>query len=114
MEDLDYKCKLSNNRIQYICYKENGEAHMEETYIDERIPKLFMLVLRSSVEDLANKGYKKIVQTVPTSDWQQYLQKDKWKLRKTLANPEFSIIECDLSEAIGCISRGLGFTANTK
>jgi hypothetical protein len=111
IENFDFKCDVSKNHIVYTCYKNTMEAFMEFSYIDPKIPKGYFAVLRKSIDALKAKGYTKLVQTVTKDDWDKYLKNDKWKLKDTFTHPTgvCNIIECNIDDAIGCISRGLGF-----
>ena len=107
IEIFEFQCKLSKNYIEFKCYKNEHEAHMENTYIDAGLYKLYFVLLRKSIDELTNKGYNKIVQLVTTEDWNNYLKKDKrWKIKNK--NPPNYIIECNIDHALGCISKGLG------
>lgn len=113
-EHLVYKCKLSDNVIEYKGFRGSGEAYMEYTHIDPRFYKAFFVVLRTSIDSLKGKGYQKLVQTVTEEDWQG-LQHDKWRLRgKILHAGGLTVlaIECDLDDALECISRGLGLNSS--
>lgn len=114
IENFDYKCMISKNAIEYKCYKKEKEAHMEYYFIDQNIYKSFFLVLRTSIDALKKKGYTKIVQTVSEDDWNNFLKKDnKWNIKNTVQYPNaaFNVIECDINNALGCISRGLGLNS---
>ena len=110
IESFEFKCKLSKNVIEYKCYKNEKKAFMEYSFIDPKLPKSYLVLLRTSVDKLTLKGYKKIVQTVQEDEWHKFLKKDKWQLVTKVKYPigNCCIIECDINQALGCISRGLG------
>lgn len=110
MECFEFKCKISKSIIEYKCYIEEKKAFMEYSYIDPKIPKSYMVLLRTSIDQLILKGYEKIVQTVLEDDWHKFLIKDKWQLINQIKYPAgvCCVIECDINQALGCISRGLG------
>jgi hypothetical protein len=106
----EFKCELSTNCIEFRC-KKNYDAFMEYTKFDQELPKSFFVLLRTSIDFLENNKYKKIVQTVSEDDWNNFLSKnDKWTIRsKMIYNMQnYFIIECKISDAIYCISSGLG------
>lgn len=108
---FDYKCKVSKNTIEYKCYKMEKEAHMEYCFIDPNIYKSFFVVLRESIDSLKKKGYNKIVQSVSEDDWNNYLKNNnKWTIKNVVkyANNVMYVIECDIDNALECISKGLG------
>lgn len=110
IECFEFKCQISKNVIEYKCYKTEKKAFMEYSYIDPKLPKSYMVLLRTSVDQLIFKGYQKIVQIVQEDEWHKFLKNDKWQLVTKVKYPigTCCIIECDITEALGCISRGLG------
>ena len=113
IENFTFKCKISDNCIEYKCYKNEGEANIEYNYIDTNIPKSYFVLLRVSIDSLKKKNYKKILQKVYVDDWNKYLKDDNWKIRSSVQDNDINchIIECDIDDALGCIARGLGFSA---
>jgi hypothetical protein len=113
IERLDFKCEISDNMIEYKCYRKEREAHIEYSHIDEKVYKSYFVLLRTSIDALKKKGYEKVVQMVSEDDWTKYLKGDKWKIKRTIKYRDINlhIIECDIDDAIGCITRGLGFTS---
>ena len=112
IERFDFRCRVSKNVIEYKCYKKEKEAHIEYNNIDPKIYKSYFVILRTSIDNLSRKGYQKIVQTVTEDDWNNYLKNDnKWKIKNTIKRSDINlyIIECDINDAINCISKGLGF-----
>ena len=117
MESIEFKCKLSKNFIEYKCDPKsdiNSDVYMEYYNIDETRVKPFFVLLRTSIDALTKKGYKKLVQRVHMDDWNALKGNTKWNMRKieTFNNTVTVIIECNIEDAIVCISTGLGFTSN--
>ncbi|AYV83526.1 MAG: hypothetical protein Hyperionvirus8_10 [Hyperionvirus sp.] len=111
IECLEFRCKISKNVIEYKCQKKEKKAFMEYSFIDVRLPKSFMVLLRSSIDQLREKGYVGVVQSVLEDDWNKFLKKDKWKLVERVKYPAIGVccvIECEIGDAIGCVARGLG------
>ena len=113
-ESFNFKCKLSNNCLEYNCHKESKTACISYSNIDPNIPKLYFVILRVSIDALKEKGYEKVVQNVTQDDWNNYLSKsrckDKWKIKNTTKYDTIDLytIECDIDDALACISSGLG------
>ena len=111
IETFIFSCKISTNTLEYKCYKNEKEAYIESSNIDPNIYKSYFIILRKSIENLTSKGYEKIVQSVSIADWDDYLKDDKrWKIKSIVKyfNVDHYLIECNIEDAIGCISRGLG------
>ncbi|AYV81274.1 MAG: hypothetical protein Harvfovirus24_10 [Harvfovirus sp.] len=110
IECLEFACKISKNVVEYRCEKKEKRALMEYSFIDSKLPKSYLVLLRTSVDKLIEKKYEKIVQTVTEDDWENFLKKDKWKLVAKMKSGALNccIVECDIADALGCISRGLG------
>lgn len=118
MEPLEFKCKLSKNYIEYKCNPNsqlNSDVFMEYYNIDHLKIKPFFVLLRTSIDALTKKGYKKIVQRVQMDDWNELKSNNKWKMRniETLNNLVTVIIECNIEDALECISKGLGFVESS-
>jgi len=110
MECIEFACEMSNNKIEYQ-YSKNGSVYMEYTKFDNNYPKLFFILLRKSIDEFKKRGFKKFLQSVTKEDWDNYLINDKmWTLVNTIEqyNTSICIIECDLTNAIECVGRGLG------
>lgn len=115
IERFEFNCKLSKNCIEYKCYKKEKEAYIEYNNIDPDIYKSYFVILRKSIDNLIEKGYEKIVQTVNEDDWNNYLKNDKrWKIKNIIRYTDVNcyVIECSINDALSCISRGLGLENN--
>lgn len=113
MENIEFRCDISENVIEYRCSKDgnNKDIFMEYTHLDPNLPKSFLVLLRTSINSLKLKGYTHLVQTVYKSDWDNFLKNNKkWKIRQTdiVGGIEIVIIECKIEDAIECIGSGLG------
>ena len=111
VEPLNFNCNISKNTIEYKCYKSEKEAHIEYSNIDPDIYKSYFILLRTSIDTLKSKGYEKIVQLVTEADWRNYLKNTKWNIRNEKylpSNDKCYVIECNIDDALECISKGLG------
>ena len=115
-EDFSFQCKISQNCIEYKCNKITMEANIEYSNIDTKIPKAFFVLLRTSIDALKNKGYKYIGQLVTQDDWENFLKNDKWTIINEIKYPTMTccVIKCEIDDALGCISRGLGLNNKSK
>jgi hypothetical protein len=101
-----FKCNISKNEIEYTCDIANKIVYFGETNIDPKLPKGFFLLLRTSIDEFIDKGYKRFVQTISPSEWETLLKKnEKWKLIEK--HSEYYVIECDINDALFNISKGL-------
>jgi len=116
IERFDFRCKISENSIEYKCYKKEKEAHIDFHKIDQTLSKSWFVLLRESINALSSKGYQKVVQAVMEKDWEQFLKNDKWTIKKTFTQNGIviHIIECDISDAIINIAKGLGVFPDKK
>src|SRR5947207_10297532 len=69
IEMLMFQCRLSRNVVEYRCFRKEKDAFMEFTNIDSNLPKSFCVLLRASIDSLKAKGYRRVVQLVPQTDW---------------------------------------------
>ena len=107
MEEVTYQCPISDNRIEFQLEKET--AYCTNNYIDEKYFKAYFLLLRSTIQDLQDKGYKKMNQVVSKDEYNQYLKNDnRWTVVKTNQLFETIVIECELESALECICKGFG------
>lgn len=107
MEEVTYQCSVSNNLIEFQLEKEI--AYCINNYIDEEYLKAYFVLLRSAIQDLQNKGYKKMNQVVSEDEYNQYLKNDnRWTIIQTNQLFETIVIECDLESALECICKGFG------
>jgi len=116
MENIEFRCNISENVIEYRCSKDinKKDVFMEYTYLDPNLPKSFFVLLRTSINSLKSKGYTCVVQTVSKYDWDNFLKSNnKWKIRQTdiVGGREIVIIECKIEDAIESIAVGLGISA---
>jgi hypothetical protein len=107
MSAVTYSLKRSDNKFEVSLHPEKSEAWFEYMNIDESNIPLFFLLLKNTVNDLISKNYKFAVQTVSTDDWDKFLKENKkWEIVST--NNVSTIIKCNLSDAIECITKGFG------
>jgi hypothetical protein len=107
MEEKKFKCDVSDNVIEYRCFKTLKQIQMDYVFMDEHLPKSFFVLLRTSIDQFVKDGYQTFVQSVSKEDWEAFLKSDEhWKIKEDTGY--YLIIECNLDNAIGCISRGLG------
>lgn len=116
MEPVEFKCKITKNHIEYRCNPDpnkDGDIYMEYCYIDQEKPKPFFVLLRTSINSLTKKGYTKLVQRVTMDDWIVLKNNTKWQMRatETFNGLVTVVIECNINDAINCISNGLGITS---
>ena len=84
---------------------------MEYTNIDLSLSKSFFVLLRTSIDFLKINNYKNIIQTIRENDWNSFLSKNtKWRIRSKMeyTGINYIIIECEIDDALYCISNGLG------
>ena len=112
MEYTEYKeyiSKIGNIRIEYKLNDIDCIAHMDFVNYNPEYIKMFLLTLKTSIEDLKKCGIKKIIQKVSNNDWNEYLKKEeKWTLKEINEDLEYCIIECDIDNIFYCIAKGLG------
>jgi hypothetical protein len=109
-----YKSTVGSSEIfiQYKLLESTKTVWMERTHYLDIYIKLFVSLLRSSFDDLNEKGYKKFRQRVTQEDWNLYLKTDKeWTVIESDVFTGTNIIECSLGSAVGCICRGFGWSA---
>lgn len=111
MEKFKFECKLSKNYIEFICDPVSKKIYMERCDIDYDNPRLFFILLRKSINTLtqSKNKYTTFVQQVTKTDWDTDLKKnDKWSLCGRVESELYVTIECNISDALYCISSGLG------
>ena len=116
IERFDFQCKISENMIEYKCYKKEKEAHFDFHKIDQTLYKSWFVLLRESINALKTKGYLKVVQAVTNDDWERFLKDDEWKIKSTFTQNGITIhlIECNIDDAIYNIAKGLGALPDKK
>ena len=103
-----YQCPLSSNIIEIKI--ENDVAYFENSNIDERHIKLFVLLLSDCINDLKKKNITKIIQNVDQDSWELYLSANpKWNLLRIDPYSGAYIIECSIDSALENIVSGFGF-----
>jgi hypothetical protein len=106
---LTYKSKIGSNEIIIEYNIVNNEAWMEYINYKPEYIKSFIILLEQSVKDLIERKIEKLVQTVKTSEWNEYLKSDEsWKVKSEMKQQELTVIECDIKEATVAILRGYG------
>jgi|AntRauTorckE6833_2_1112554.scaffolds.fasta_scaffold70126_2 hypothetical protein len=108
--DKIYYCKLSNSKICYTIYdidELNKIALINFEYINWKECKLFILLLKKSIEELKDLGVIKIRQNVTLNDWSDILnKKTSWIINNT--NNDILLIECDLNDFLNNFRIGIG------
>lgn len=98
----EFKDNITKNYLKF--HTENTIVWLDEYYVDENDPKLFVALLQTSIQFYIDAGFKKFSQWVSDDDWNGFLHKiSYWKI--ILINPHLKckLIECDLSDAAVCL-----------
>lgn len=107
-----FENKIGNVRIEYILDKISKNVILDFINYEPEYVKIFLFTLRNSIEVLIDENYNGFIQFVEYNDWNLYLKNDNLL---TCLSQENNIckIYCDINNAIGCVSRGLGIYENT-
>lgn len=105
MEYKEYNYNLGNISIIYKIDTKNKIAYMDYINYELSYIKLFIITLRNSIDDLKLNGIQKVVQYVSIDDWNNYLNKNNWKL---INLDNICMIECDIENVFYNIIQGLG------
>ena len=109
--DKIYYCKLSNSKIYYNIYdidKFNKVALINFEYINWNEFKLFIHLLRRSIEELKELEVTKIRQNITLDDWNEILnKKTSWSIYSHGVNNSL-LVECDLCDFLENFGIGLG------
>ena len=106
---MRFECEVSGNFLEY---QESLDCvQLINSYIDLDSPKLFCNLLRESIEYYKEHNYIKLFQTVPYTEWEKNLSKNKkWTyIRKCIIGDiKCAIICCNINDAIECVAFGYG------
>lgn len=103
---------LTDIFIKYDINKEKKQVEIIDFKYDDKDIKIFLKLLKESIDKLLNDGHKKFIQITTFFDWNTYIKKDKrWKFVST--HNIYNIkIECDLDCATECVAQGFGIFEN--
>jgi len=105
--EVVFQCPFSKNRIE-LRYDDESVL-FDHTYIDYEYCKSYFLLLKMGIDMSIKKGYKYFRQLVTIEDYNNYLKEDnRWNIKSTDIILKTHIIECDLTNALECICKGLG------
>lgn len=87
-------------------------ARLDEMTYDYDLENLnrFLILLRDALDLMLNKNVSHIQQYVSPQDWHNILKNDSWTLKND--NPDYCLIECDISEFVLNFLRGIGISDN--
>lgn len=96
-KQLVFKCKISGYFIEYIMNDEI--AYINMINCDFTQVKLFMHLIRSSIDELKNKNIKKISQTIDLNEWKENVEdKTTFELVKIDNQNNICDIQCDIDD----------------
>jgi hypothetical protein len=97
--DKYYECKLSNNWIRYsIIGKNNDIADMRLFNFNLEKQKLWLKLLRDSIDDLKKNNIKVMRQATTLSDYDEIKNKTTWKIVEKLDAYDSVLMECDIDD----------------
>ena len=102
----NYACEMTRNFIKYELDEPNKVIYMVDSFVDENAPKIFFVLLRSSIDDFIKQKYKKLQQTILLKEWKTLENNKKWNIIDVLLidQQECVVIQCELSDAIYCMA----------
>lgn len=109
--------KATDNFIVFEMNIDNKSTWINSHYVDPDNCKLFMLLLKSSLQTMKNKGCQYFEQLVLETDWTDFLcENDEWSIVEKYVSvddvPETILIKCHIDIAHELIIDG--FLRNNK
>ena len=105
-----FNCPLSNSTLEYIVDSENQQATMDIIDLNFSKPKLAMLLLKTSIEELKLMGITFILQRVSEQDFKQYLKdKTTWEIINFFYNEAQEctfLLKCSIDDVLSNIYIG--------
>ena len=111
METKIFRHKIGNNSIEYLLMKEQKEAQMISSNVDDNFINMFFVILRESIDYFLENGYEKMSQIVSEKECIMVMDSNnKWKKYKNIVINEnkCSIIYCKMEDAAECVSSAYG------
>lgn len=111
MERKEYKCELTGSEITYIVHEEQKIADINFKYVNYKYVKGFLVLLRTSIDEMKRDGVKLIRQNVTEKDWETILKdKTSWEkiLVETRDNSLGVIIMCKIEDFLENVGVGMG------
>ena len=109
-EIVSYTSKVGNKELvlEFRVFTD-GVVWMEYCGYEPEYIKLFINLLKTSLDDLLSKNYKTFMQKVVVDEWEIFLKKNTdWNIVNEDKNNNTIDISCSLDKAMMNICKGLG------
>ncbi len=115
MTSFTFSDKITDNYI--VIEKDKNICWIDKYYVDGDNGKLFVVLIKESLNTMKKEGCDTFVQHVDENYWNSFLKSNKkWKILNNSDNHDFENgivhICCNINDAAECVISGFGIFPN--